>query len=431
MLTDARHAARPFAGLDRQQAIILAVSGGSDSTALLVLARAHFSQRNPACRLVAVTVDHGLRPESAAEAEAVGALCATLGVPHRTVRWDGPKPATGIAAAARAVRYRLLADAACREGARVVLSGHTADDQAETVAMRRSRGDGRGLAGMATAVLVDGDVWVMRPLLGLRRQALRDRLGRDGFGWIDDPSNADRRSERVRVRGALAEDEVPALLQLAAERAAERRRLSIAVGGLIAAHARQPAPGLFSLDLAGLGPDGPAVTGEALRLMLATAGGTPYLPPQDKVQALADTLTRASQPRATLGRCLIATRRGRLWIARESRGLPPPGSWLAGGTWDGRFRVARPQDGPAGFAADPDGGESAQAEDAPAALIRAARQARPDAGGMSGGPWQPIVAPYARFLPAFDLPAAAAMARLVGAPAFPQPPWAGHNGTEA
>lgn len=427
MLTDARHEARLFAGLDRQPAIILAVSGGSDSTALLVLAQAHFAHHHPTCRLVAVTVDHGLRSESAAEAEAVATLCATLGIAHRTVRWDGPKPATGVAAAAREARYRLLADAARREGAGVVLTGHTADDQAETVAMRARRGDGPGLAGMAAAVLVDGDVWAMRPLLGLRRRALRDRLRRDGLGWIDDPSNADRRSERVRVRGALVDEDVPALLHLAGLRAAERRRISGAVGDLIAVHARQPAPGLFSLDLAGLRRSGPAVAVEALRLLLATAGGSPHLPPQDRVQPLADALMQTPPLRATLGRCLLATRRDRLWIAREGRGFPLPGPWIAGAIWDGRFRAA----GSLGTTAALEGGESAQAEDAPAALIRAARQARPDAGRPPEGPWQPVVAPYARFLPAFDLPAAAAMARLVGAPAFPGPPWAGHNGTEA
>ena len=149
-------------------ALVLAVSGGPDSTALLLLAARWRRARKTGPRLLAVTIDHGLRRESASEARAVAHLARRLGVPHRIVRWKGRKPASGLQQSARDARYRLLAAAAARAKARTIVTAHTLDDQAETVLIRMSRGSGlSGLGAMAHAapLPVGGEAVLVRPLL--------------------------------------------------------------------------------------------------------------------------------------------------------------------------------------------------------------------------------------------------------------------------
>ncbi len=138
-----------FNDLADSRALVLAVSGGPDSTALMLLAARWAKARKKSPRLIAVTVDHGLRTESAREAAAVRRQAAKLGIEHRTLRWTGRKPKTGLQEAAREARYRLLGEAAREAGASCILTAHTLDDQAETVLIRLTRGSGlTGLAAM-------------------------------------------------------------------------------------------------------------------------------------------------------------------------------------------------------------------------------------------------------------------------------------------
>jgi tRNA(Ile)-lysidine synthase len=196
----AREASRLFADWKSAPGIVLAVSGGPDSLALMWLAARWRKalKRGPA--LTVVTIDHGLRRDSAGEARAVKRLARTLKLPHRTLRWTDDKPTAGLPAAAREARYRLLAKAAQRLRAPYIMIAHTRDDQAETVLMRLSRGSGvAGLAAMARETERDGKV-LLRPLLDVPKQRLIATLDKAGIAFANDPSNADPRFTRPRLR---------------------------------------------------------------------------------------------------------------------------------------------------------------------------------------------------------------------------------------
>jgi tRNA(Ile)-lysidine synthase len=197
-----------FEPLAESSALVLAVSGGPDSTALLWLAaRWRNALRRPP-RLIALTVDHGLRTESAREALAVKRLASKLKVEHRTLRWTGRKPKTGIQEAARNARYRLLAAAAKKAGAFKILTAHTLDDQAETVLFRMARGSGvAGLAGMRQSGSVPvpclGGTVVARPLLDIPKARLIATLQTAKVPYVRDPSNLDPRFARPRLRALM------------------------------------------------------------------------------------------------------------------------------------------------------------------------------------------------------------------------------------
>lgn len=255
-----------FAGLETAPALVLAVSGGPDSTALLVLVARWRGSLERGPTLLAVTVDHGLRPESAREARAVKRLAAQLGARHRTLRWSGPKPATGLQEAARAVRYRLLAAAARSIGAGHVLTAHTLDDQAETVLIRAARGSGLpGLAAMARVTPLEEGMTLVRPLLGVPKARLVETLAGLGISFVDDPSNRDPRFTRARLRTLMP--------QLAAE-GLDARRLA-----MLARRVRRAEAALEqAVDAAAVALACEAGPGDPIRLDLA-----PFLPLPEEI----------------------------------------------------------------------------------------------------------------------------------------------------
>ena len=230
---DAKHL---FADWKNASALVLAVSGGPDSTALMwLMARWRRSlSRGP--RLFAVTIDHGLRPDARREAREVKRLARELQLPHRTMRWTGPKPNTGVPAAARTARYRLLAAAAQSVGASHVVTAHTRDDQAETLLMRLLRGSGvTGLAAMARVTERDG-LALARPLLDVPKSRLIATLNRAKIGFADDPTNRDAVFTRPRLRALLpllaAEGgDARALARLAARLARAEAAVEVLVDG--------------------------------------------------------------------------------------------------------------------------------------------------------------------------------------------------------
>lgn len=251
-----------FSDLDHLPALVLAVSGGPDSTALMVLAARWRKALKVKPKLIAATVDHGLRKEAKREAATVGRLARKLGIAHRILRWTGAKPKTGLQEAARVARYRLLAGAARKANASRILTAHTRDDQAETVLIRMSRGSGiTGLAAMTRVSTVPGDsearIKLIRPLLDIPKARLIATLRVAKIPFADDPSNRDPRFTRARLRGLMRDlaregldNRRLALLALRLRRA--DLAIEAAVGRAEVELAQLPsAPGAVTFDAAG------------------------------------------------------------------------------------------------------------------------------------------------------------------------------------
>jgi tRNA(Ile)-lysidine synthase len=427
-------AARSFVENLRKPAhILVAISGGSDSTGLLLaLHETRVEAGRDRVQLSAVTVDHALRAESADEAHKVSLLCAELGIPHAVRRWDGIKPTSGISEASRLARYRLIAEVARDIGADVVVTGHTIGDQRETVAMRAARtggGENLGLAGMADAVLYDGRHWIMRPFLSCERQAIRDFVSSRSRGWLDDPSNENARYERVRVRQSLQGSPV----QLDAEAAVKRQALSEETAVFLRRHAEVFHAALARLSDDGLMPDLPEFR-HGLAALIATLGGRAYFPAADSMDRVLRFLKTGENGRMTVGRVLLDRRREGLYLFREHRNLPEL-HVEAGerGLWDDRFLVKNESAFPVSVAAGRAGGVADAAALFPAVPAGVAKQAMailpqiaaPAAGLVSlegAVTIAPRLAPFDLFLPCFDLELANAVAVLFGRVAYPQPP---------
>ena len=285
-----------FADWKTAPAIVLAVSGGPDSIAMMWLAARWRRALARGPHLVAVTIDHGLRPEAAREAREVKHLAKTLDLPHRILRWSGAKPKTGLPAAARDARYRLLAKAARAAGATHVLTAHTQDDQAETLLMRMSRGSGiAGLAAMARQSQRDGVV-LARPLLHIPKARLVATLKKAKIGFAVDPTNRDSIFTRPRFRAimpALAAEGFDArnLTRLAARLARANAALEILVDGA------ERYLALGQRDLAGFDAGAFAALAEEirLRLLLRMIDRVGHEGPAElgKVEALLAALDRA------------------------------------------------------------------------------------------------------------------------------------------
>jgi tRNA(Ile)-lysidine synthase len=312
-----------FAGWKAVPALVLAVSGGPDSIALMWLAARWRRSLKRGPRLIAVTVDHGLRREAAREARDVKRLAQALELEHRTLRWRGAKPKTGVPAAAREARYRLLAQAARQSGATHIVTAHTRDDQAETLLMRLLRGSGiTGLAAMARETERDG-VYLARPLLEISKAQLTATLTRAKIAFADDPTNRDRSFTRPRLRALMP--------QLAAEGgdAKNLARLALRLARANAAVEILADGAERYLALKGAGEDGGfnaqafAALPEEIRLRLLKRGidKTGHEGPAElgKVEALLAALDRAvAEHRPTLKQTLagaaISLAKGRIRI---------------------------------------------------------------------------------------------------------------------
>lgn len=332
----------PLGPFETAPALAVAVSGGPDSLALALLAKSWTDERGGT--LVALTVDHGLRPESAAEARQVGRWLGARGIGHRILRWCGPKPGAGLQAEARAARYALMTGWCRARGVLHLLLGHQREDQAETVLMRLERGSGLdGLAAMPRLAERDG-VRLLRPLLAVPRARLIALLEAAGQPFIEDPSNLNPAFARVRLRAALSVLEshgfgADLFAGLAHRLGVARQVAELERARLLARAVRLEPAGYAVLAPAPLEAASDAQVAELFGSVIMTIGGMAYPPAPEAL----DRLVRAWRARAlgrgrTLGGCRIVPARARLLVCREATACRPSLPLLAGEVrWDGRF----------------------------------------------------------------------------------------------
>lgn len=294
-----------------------------------------------------LTVDHGLRQEAASEAASVAERARALGHNHRVLCWQGRKPTSGIQAAAREARLTLLTEACHAAGATTLLLAHHRDDQAETVLHRIDRDTGpEGLAAMAEESWWSG-VRLVRPFLSLAKQRLEATCRAAGLDYAVDPSNADPRFSRVKLRRMRAELEsvglsTDRLVRLADAMGRARQSMDTAVRHWLARHGTVFPCGTVRLDREALDAVREEFATAVLRAVLRIAGGTGYPPGTDAMAGLSDWLGSARKDtRRTLAGCLFETRRDGLMVMRELAACAPPRSLSGGETasWDGRFLV--------------------------------------------------------------------------------------------
>lgn len=331
--TASLHALGPF---EPSPKVALAVSGGRDSLCLLHLLKRWADQN--AADLIAFTVDHGLRPNSAQEAASVADICSTWDVPHETLRWLGPKPTSKVQEAARQARYDLLTAACHRLGVLHLCLGHTSTDQIETIHMRQKRSTDQalGLTGMTSCAHVGG-VRVLRPLLATTRADVTAYCNAYNITWIDDPSNKNIAFERAALRAnylAVADD--PSAQKHNDQVVAQRQKLEQEATQILVQQATVDPRGYLIFDFDGFGR---TIEAHTLALQWAVrwvrgAGG--YLPSAQKVKPV---LYRHGG-RKTVGGVQGRWQDRMLKLYREARNIESL-DMIEGQSvrWDGRFQV--------------------------------------------------------------------------------------------
>ncbi len=341
-------------GLGPGARIAVAVSGGADSMALARLL-ADWA-RTAGADLAAVTVDHRLRAEAAAEARQVAAWLQPHGIPHATLAWeDGAlEPAArSPQKAARDARYALMAAWCAGQNRSHLFLAHHADDQVETFLIRLTRGSGiNGLAAMAPLTRLRaaaGDVLLARPLLGFTKADLTDVCKALGQPWLEDPSNSNRASARIRFRQAarLLEEEGfsrSRLLETVTHMQRARAALDQAAQQLLRTATAWDQYGAVRLGLRAWAAAPDEIALRALSSLLTAAGGQVYGPRFESLTRIAAQMRKGPWRDSTLHGCLIVRDADCILIHREAAAIDHavpagPGTPVM---WDGRFRVTLP-----------------------------------------------------------------------------------------
>jgi tRNA(Ile)-lysidine synthase len=326
-------------GFEARPRIAVAVSGGPDSMALALLA-ARWTRQRGGCA-AALIVDHGLRPESAAEAATVAAWLERRGIAWHILRWEGDKPKSGVQEAAREARYRLLAEWCRRNGVLHLLTAHHHEDQVETHLIRRRAKSGiDGLAAMSTVRELSG-CRLLRPLLAVPKARLAALLADEGQPFLHDPSNDNPAFERARLRSAIDEgtvDDVKSKLSAYGDRRIARE---VALDRLLATAVGLHPAGFAAIDPTALAGSEPELAERLLARVAASIGVARYPPRRDRVARLRAGLVAHKERPRTLGGCRFVPWRGRILVLRELAAAASPVRLDPGNSvlWDRRFFI--------------------------------------------------------------------------------------------
>lgn len=311
--------------------------------------------------LTVLTVDHGYRPEAAAEARQVKAWARALGLAAHILTSASPKPDSGLQQKARATRYLLMSDWCRKAGAEVLVTAHTLEDQAETLLMRLARGSGIvGLGGMATEGFTEDGVPIARPLLAISGGRLRATLRQAGHPWIEDPSNENTQFERVKLRKMMPKLAEIGLTAGALARSAQRlgraaKPLLLASETLIRDAIELRPQGYALVDLEKFRAAAAEIRVLALQELLKMLGGSNDLARLSEIERLEDWVADGAGRARTLAGCRIARRSKFLVVGREPGRIEEAPVSLKGQViWDGRF-VVEWNRGPEGSAIVPAG----------------------------------------------------------------------------
>jgi len=334
----------PLGPFEAGAVFAVGVSGGADSLALCLLA--HQWARSVGGAVVALSVDHGLRAESAAEALQVAAWLTPYGIAHHILRWNGEKPSSGIQAAAREARYALMRDWCAAKGLLYLLLAHHQDDQAETFLLRLARGSGvDGLAAMAPRT-AHAEITLLRPLLDVPHARLVATLRAKGQPWIEDPSNASPAFQRARLRQkmpALAQEGLGGGCLAATARRLRRARhaLDCATNELMVRAVTLDHHGFAWLTMADVRRAPDEIALRLIARLCRTLGGALYPPRLDRLERLYGELLAGLGGRRTFSGCLIVPKKQGLLVCREVARLSPSLPVRAGDSvfWDGRFTL--------------------------------------------------------------------------------------------
>jgi tRNA(Ile)-lysidine synthase len=329
--------------------IAVAVSGGPDSMALVLLAVRWAKAAGG--QITALTVDHGLRAESGAEARQVAAWLRARSIEYKILRWQGPKPDTGVQAAARDARIQLLLNWCSRAGPLHLLYAHQQEDQAVTLLQRLAHGSGPdGLAAMPLVHVrphghISG-VRLLRPLLDVPRHRLMASLEEAGQRSIEDPSNKARQFARARLEKSfpsLAAEglSVDRLARLASRAGEDRAALDLAVADWLGRHASPHPAGFVTLDHHALRDVPKALCRRILSRLIQSVGGGTYPPRSQNLAILMEALQGRKFSGRTLGGCRVTMNAARLLICREPGAIKDEITLSVGqsGLWDSRFYV--------------------------------------------------------------------------------------------